>query len=113
MSLPREPAAEQCVRRRRRFTLERALCHCSGADPSCPDCNGTGTVEKVAGPVRGCPWVVNVFVPEGIPYYECHPSSHVRCRYCGRRIKRRKVWEHVQQEHSDAEQGRKADQPRD
>ena len=53
--------------------------------------------------VRGSPWVVNVFVSEGVPYYECHPTSHVRCRYCNRRIKRLKIWEHVRTQNPDAE----------
>jgi len=70
-----------------------------GADPNCPDCNGTGVIQPAVEQMLGNPWLVNVFVPEGVPYYRCHPSSHVRCRYCGRRIKRRKIWDHVRDEH--------------
>jgi hypothetical protein len=87
------------------MTLDRELCHCSGADPNCPDCEGTGVVERGDEPVRGSPWSVNLFVPEGLPYHECYPTSHVRCRFCGRRIKRRKIWEHVRQEHPEAAPG--------
>jgi hypothetical protein len=51
--------------------------------------------------VRGSPWAVNLYVPEDIPYWEA--LFGVICRYCGRRVKRRKIWEHVRREHAETE----------
>jgi len=66
--------------------LKPELCHCLGADPNCANCNGTGTVEKLAESMRGSPWIVNTFVPEGIPYSECIPSQKCVTRDIGARV---------------------------
>jgi hypothetical protein len=80
---------------------ELELCQCGGADPACPECGGSGVTRPELSRVRGCPWMVNVHVPEGTPYYEGYLG--VTCKYCGRRVKRRKIWKHIRQEHGDAE----------
>jgi hypothetical protein len=77
------------------------LCRCLGADPDCSECGGTGTIEPPTELVRGSPWTANIHVPEGRHYVECYPTSHVRCRYCGRRIARRKIDAHVRSAHPD------------
>jgi hypothetical protein len=82
-------------------SLEKVVCHCSGKDPACPDCAGTGVIEREKPLVKGSPWLANVYVPDDRPYYECHPSTHVRCRHCGRRIKREKINDHVKAAHGD------------
>ena len=44
---------------------------------------------------------LNIYIPEGVLYYRCHPTTHVLCAICRAKVKRTKIIDHIQQTHGD------------
>ena len=75
-----------------------AQCKCSGLDPTCPYCEGTGKIPIKENWVNSN-YMFNVPVDPKRPFWKRHPNTHVTCALCKRRIKRRKFNKHLAEEH--------------
>jgi hypothetical protein len=75
-------------------------CKCGGLDPDCPACEGTGVLSPKQNQVND-DFMFNVPVDPERPFWRMHPSTHVTCALCRRKIKRRKFDEHLTEDHPD------------
>jgi hypothetical protein len=77
------------------------MCSCLGKDTACPKCDGTGVIDKSHSRMQTQQHLANLWDPIDAPYVRHHPSDNCTCKLCGTKVKRRKIWQHIQEEHPD------------